>query len=133
MSLTTSCASDGATALPQRAESASDCVPTLSWKLRSLLYSFAPPPKLLQAKSQARGWEHLGLELFLYRVRRKCMQGGRGLVPGGASSLQFFLLLGAQLLLNRLTLLAEAMETEGDSSFTLSRRVFLMAAGETFS
>lgn len=57
----------------------------------------------------------------------------RGLVPGRASSLQFFLLLGAQLLLNRLTLLAEAMETEGDSSFTLSRRVFLMAAGETFS
>lgn len=45
---------------------------------------------------------------------------------------QFFLLLGL-LLVNRLTLLADAMDREGDSSFTLSNKVFFMAAGEIFS
>lgn len=54
VSLTTSCASNAATAHPQREGSASDSVPTLRWKLRSLLYSFAPLPELLQAESQAR-------------------------------------------------------------------------------
>lgn len=45
---------------------------------------------------------------------------------------QFFLLLGL-LLVNRLTLLADATDREGDSSFTLSNKVFFMAAGEIFS
>lgn len=45
---------------------------------------------------------------------------------------QFFLLL-VLLLVNRLTLLADAMDREGDSSFTLSNKVFFMAAGEIFS
>lgn len=45
---------------------------------------------------------------------------------------QFFLLTGL-LLENRLTLLADATDREGDSSFTLSSKVFLMAAGEIFS
>lgn len=45
---------------------------------------------------------------------------------------QFFLLTGL-LLENRLTLLAAATDREGDSSFTLSNKVFLMAAGEIFS
>lgn len=59
----------------------------------------------------------------------------KGAPAGGAAAAgapQFFLLPGC-LLLNRLTLLAEAVETDGDSSFTLSSRVFLMAAGEIFS
>lgn len=47
-------------------------------------------------------------------------------------SVQFFLLLGL-LLVNRLTLLADAKDREGDSSFTLSNKVFFMAAGEIFS
>lgn len=42
---------------------------------------------------------------------------------------QFFLLL----VVNRLTLLADATDREGDSSFTLSSKVFFMAAGEIFS
>lgn len=71
--------------------------------------------------------EHSSLDKKARAWRRLMFSTARLQQPG-----QLFLLLGL-LLVNRLTLLADATDREGDSSFTLSNKVFFMAAGEIFS
>lgn len=58
----------------------------------------------------------------------------RALVTEGQGLPQSFLLPGAGLLVRTFPeLQGVSVHTVGDSSFTLSKRVFLRAAGETFS
>lgn len=90
-------------------------------------------PQLLRAKSQVWRTPTFSVNVFLGQKRKGMEEtdGQRSQSTAAQQSAQFLLL--GFLLLNRLTLLADATDREGDSSFTLSNRVFFMAAGEIFS